>query len=347
MAIKFVLLFCFLKVFLNELIFYEPKEVIDYFNSIIVEDTEAAFIIERLSKTFNDAYAYNELSKNPPNNYKKVDIQKLFKEIKTNNRTQYNFYQDIKKVLGQLEDLHINFDLSSYIPLYNALYINQPLRLYIKIYNNKPRFFGYSYHIDEAKSHFKNNVEVFKIINNNLNTPIYSINVKDPFDYITDFGKDYLSLKSPYATFVNNFNKFNSNFSFYSLPLSIEDLTNYTVVYDNNDTFTTDFITFTPIKNNNNLQLLFKIESEENNTIIKNNEIINWDVNFNNIFKCRVDDNNKINVYYINSFGSQQDLNNYFLNIVECVKLFDNNTYPVILINSFNGEVKDIYHKFY
>ena len=68
-----------------------------------------------------------------------------------------------------------------------------------------------------------------------------------------------------------------------------------------------------------------------------NNEIISWNVNFRNIFKCRVDHDNKINVYYINSFGSEQYLNDYCLKIVECVKLFDNNTYPVILINSYNG----------
>ena len=67
-----------------------------------------------------------------------------------------------------------------------------------------------------------------------------------------------------------------------------------------------------------------------------NNELTNWNVNFKNIFKCRVDDDNKINVYYINSFGSQQDLNYDFRKIVECVTLFDNNTFPIILINSFN-----------
>lgn len=71
----------------------------------------------------------------------------------------------------------------------------------------------------------------------------------DPFDYINSFGSNYNNLKSPYTTFIYKYMNHN-NMSFYLYPLSIEDLTNFTVVYDNNQTFTTDFIVTCPYDTN-------------------------------------------------------------------------------------------------
>ena len=350
--ISLIIIFC-LSIFLNALKFYQPKAVIDSFNNNMAEESELKFIIESLSKTFNDTYAFNEISKNPPNNYNKVDIQNTLNEINTKNRSKYNFYQDLKKALFQLEDSHIDFNFSNYLPFMNNLFFVQPLRLDIKIVNNKPRFFGRPYLNDQANSNFRNSDKIFTVINNNVNTPIYTINGKDPFTYITDFGKDYFRLKSPYATFVSHFNTFNHDINFYYLPLSVEELTDYTVVYDNDnkDSFTTDFLIL-DISNSN--RLLVENESKEDEVLLKKNNLnknlfsiynkgnllsngIVWNINFNNIFKCRVDDSQKVNVYYINSFGNQNILNEYISNIIECAKLFDNNDYPIIVINSLNG----------
>ena len=202
--ISLIIIFC-LFIFLNALKFYQPKVVIDSFNNNMAEESELKFIIESLSKTFNDTYAFNEISKNPPNNYNKVDIQNTLNEINTKNRSKYNFYQDLKKALFQLEDSHINFDFSNYLPFMKNLYFVQPLRLEIKMVNNKPRFFGRPYLYNQVNSNFKNSDKIFTVINNNVDTPIYTINGKDPFTYITDFGKDYFRLKSSYATFVSHF----------------------------------------------------------------------------------------------------------------------------------------------
>ena len=207
------------------------------------------------------------------------------------------------------------------------------------MYNNTPRFFGKAFHPKDVWKYFKNYETVYNVIENNLDIPIYSINGKDPFDYITEFGDDYFRLKSRQATFVYKYFA-NNNVSFYDLPLSIEDLINFTVVYDNNETFITDFIIYSSqVLQNTNLQnILFNNDNnndkdninndDDNNKIgIKknllnsNNNIndapLNCDFNYNYIFKCRVDDEKKVNVYYIKEFGDIQNINPFFLKIVK------------------------------
>ena len=294
---------------------------------------------------------------------------KLIKEIKTKNISIYSFYQDLSKTFFELGDLHINLNLTKYLELFTATTFSQPLKLYIKMYNDTPRIFGDVFHSEEYHHYFKNYTTVYSVIRNNKDIPIYEINGMNPFDYINNFGGIYNNLKSPYATFTFKYNNHN-NVTFYSYPLSIDDLTNFTVVYDSNDTFTTDFIVICPhnLSNTNisnindkskfgnekvNINASINVEKFKihdfnfisENSIIKDNKIksnnpslniINWNYSYYNIFKCRVDEENKVNVYFISGFGSQSDLNRYSQVIIKCANLFDTNKYPIILINSFN-----------
>ena len=198
----------------NQNYFYEPKEALELINKTTYNSETLQFIVDRLSKTFQDAYAFNEISKNPPKTkfsedyFKKVDIQKKLKEINTNNTSVYKFYQDLKRTLADLEDLHIQFDISRFVSLYTQIYLILPLHFYIKMYNNKPRIFGKPYLSQlsqDLMSKFKDYERVSKVIEENSNVPIFTINGKDPFNYITTFGNEYLRLKSPYATFVYKF----------------------------------------------------------------------------------------------------------------------------------------------
>ena len=45
---------------------YNSLSVLNYINSIKSNETELNNILNLLSKTFKEAYAYNEISKNPP-----------------------------------------------------------------------------------------------------------------------------------------------------------------------------------------------------------------------------------------------------------------------------------------
>jgi hypothetical protein len=217
----------------SDLYIYEPYYMINFFNKSIFDEKILKFFVDSLSKTFNDTYAFNIISKNPPNQnyYKKVDIVKLIQEIETKNRSLYSFYQDLSNTFSLLGDSHIYLNLTKYLALYNEISFSQPLKLYIKMYDNKPRFFGTPFHHKNFWQYFKNYTTVYNTINKNLNVPIYSINGMDPFDYINSFGSNYNNLKSPYATFVYKYMNHN-NMSFYLYPLSIEDLTNFIVIYD-------------------------------------------------------------------------------------------------------------------
>jgi len=372
-----MLIFIKLILIQNQAFVYNPYFIMKYVNNPNYNYQHLQFILNSLSKTFQDAYAFNEISKNPPqpkfsqNYFKKVDMQKRLKEININNATVYKYFQDLKRALADLEDLHIQFDLSKYFRDYLYLWPYQPLTFYIKLYNNKPRIFG-SYDRNNYIYYFRNYQTVYNVIQANLNVPIYSINGKDPFYYITNFGNEYLRLKSPYATFTYKYMNHKS-YSLYMIPLSLEDLTNFTVVYDNNETFNTDYIIVSQynltqsndqksflsnnLKDNtnnfnftkNNLEA--KIDNfEMHNFILGNNSTVNdnnngnklkeeglkWDYNYNNISKCRVDDKNQVNVYLLKGLGDSDNINNFFQAIEQCVKLFDNNTYPIVLINSFN-----------
>ena len=60
-----------------------------------------------------------------------------------------------------------------------------------------------------------------------------------------------------------------------------------------------------------------------------------WDFCYLNSFKCKVDKGNNINVYYIQDFLSFDPAS--FRNImIKCAILFDNNTYPIVLIDDLN-----------
>ena len=66
---------------------------------------------------------------------------------------------------------------------------------------------------------------------------------------------------------------------------------------------------------------------------------IKWDYIFSGI-KCRVDNENKINVYYQNSFNFDEkivSIENLFKAINLCQNIFINNDYPIVVLEDANG----------
>ena len=347
---------------------YTPQEVFKIFSSFTYNTTELQLIVDGLAKTFNDAYAFNEIVKNPPNTsyaqnyFKKINFENELKKINKNN--VYLFFQGVKKALNSFEDLHINFHLEKFVHIFTLFYIGHPLRLYIQMYDNKPRIFGEAFYEEEVWKHFKNYQVIFETINANKEQPIKAINGQDPFEFITNIGKDYFTLKSPQATFVYKYFYLSNNINYYLLPLNLENLTEFNVVYDNGQSFTSDYIFISEQQingGNNNLGNIFesnelkgennikeKAPSFLNNILFKNENklikeiIINkdnenqtrkdikWDYNHSDIYKCRVDEANQINVNYISSFGTEKELQDYFKVIEKCFLLFDNNSYPIL-----------------
>lgn len=89
-------------------------------------------------------------------------------------------------------------------------------------------------------------------------------------------------------------------------------------------------------------EILIKLETMDvNKAISKSRERSSakngWDYETTDgIFKCLKDNINEVNAYYINSFSSA-DIEDFIGVLANCAKLFDENPYPVIVINEQNG----------
>ena len=359
MGIKILLLIFFLNLSLiNNYLYYQPKDVINYLNKNITSKDKLENIKASLLKTLNETYALYEISKNPPqpdydnNYYNKVNISEELNGIKTENRSFYQFYQDLIKVLNKLKTHYLSliYKYQAFYPLLSELTFYCPISLIIKMdKNNKPLVFAKL----KGNKNFKNYGNIRTIIKNNVNNTILSINGKNPFDYVTELGIGFFNLSNPHATFNYKFYYYNK-FTLNILPLDLDELTNFKVVYSNQQTFTTDYIiqSINVINFNKNIVKNNKVYSEEvyiKNSFFFNNIIKNYKFDFQNggdkiirklqqkysyqnIIRCQVDDNNGVNIYIVHNFDSAKE---EIINVIEnCALLFDKNIYPVIFITN-------------
>ena len=286
---------------------------------------------------FEDAYSYMEIATNPPqpdfdNNYhEKVDISKLIYGINQTDINIYQFYQELKQKIASLKDFNVNFQNNNkYLKILNDLYLAVPIDFTIKKTNDKPELFciysqKYMNIFDE---------QILNDIKANMDSPIDSINGQDPFDYITNFGGNIKTGKNPHSSFTNKFNTHNGvNLATY--PLDKEDLTMH--------------INF---RNGKNLNITYVIVTQNeiqslNNTLIKQFEEpkienkeekeIEWEITYSDLFKCKVDNQNQVNVYFLESLDSSKGYIDYEEKIINCIDLFDQNNYPIIVILGKNA----------
>ena len=140
-----------------------------------------------------------------------------------------------------------------------------PIALILLQEDGKEYIYGINYIEDEnIKKEFKNSKVIFDIIDNNEDIPIKSINGKDPFDYISEFGNKYINLRSPHANFFLKFH-FLPELFLALLPFSLEELTNLTIIYENGISFTTDYLIKSSININENNIDKFLLKNDENN----------------------------------------------------------------------------------
>ena len=157
-----------------------PKEIIfSTLNSLNENQETMKSIIDQISSTFNEAYTFNEISKNPPqpeynkNFYNKINLQEQLKNINTNNISKYQFYQEIRKIIDSLGDYHVSMKLYNSYP-FELLYFADPLIFKIKHYENKSRIFGEFRFPQEVYEYFPYNDTkdtIYDIIKRNLNVP--------------------------------------------------------------------------------------------------------------------------------------------------------------------------------
>lgn len=379
-----LILLCLLFLLLNsEARIYQPDEFINITKKWIYEQEDLENIKKNLSIFINDYYAFNQIAKNPPqpnfdsNYHNQIDIVKELSSIQTKDKDIYTFYRDIKKIFAKTKDCQFYLDIGLN-EILNYIYLVAPIGFRVNTVNYDEikivvsRNQLESYTLDPA---------IEEIINNNSMKPVKSINGKNPFDFISEFGNNYLNCRSPHANFALKSENILSSYTLTNYPFSYEELSKLNVVYESGDNFTINYLLMTgldlealQIKRNfllkkNNIKkesnyhfidinkIQYNIERnaiESNKKILNSNKklkdfskYINWDFEFPNIVKCRVDNENKINVYCINNFRGEETPDDFLNMLAMCAALFYNNTYPIALISNLNeGDSAPLYHFF-
>ena len=355
---------------------YSIEEAYKILNNIKAEESDLKIIIDSFITLFNEAYAYMEVAKNPPqpkfndSYFEKVDIEKELRSIPIKDTNMFKFYQALKLIFDRLGDQHLTIDITS-SDLKN-IFFECPIKLIIKKIDDEYRIFGIAQVSGNDQRYFRNYETVFNTINNNLDVPIYKINGKDPFDYVTEFAGKYEKYKSLQGTFrFKFFEQQVKSRNFFDYPLNPEEFYNFTVEYLNGEIFTTDYVIHSSLDLNerplnNDIKTLVEIikkKKEANMTeiykdiitfgsnrlfdklysnekikesILGDSEYMDWNYKYSDEIACKVDDKRRINIYGVLSFGRSIS-NGYIDTVAECTKLFDGNIYPIIVINIMNG----------
>ena len=361
-----LLLFIFINISYNYYV-YQAKEAIEYLMSQKYDKTKLDEIKINLAKTFEEFYAFNTIMNNPPqptfnaNYHPKINISQEIREINTYNISLYEFQQNLKRIFAKTRDGHTSVSLDKMLNLPNNQLFN-PISFYFKKDEKKRlRLYGTVYPDYQFRKYFVNSKEVFNVMNKNRNNYIEKINNMDPIDYIMKFGEEFFNLRNAHGAFavkMANYNRFNIR----DLPFQAVDVTNFSVVYHGGDNFTTDFLLlcdrelipknylrgnkdnfisdapFNPVKIDEYGIMQFKIDED-----IHKNEEVEWNINYNDKFKCKVDDKNKYNIFFVKSFSETvKSIPEYELVVSMCFTLFDENDYKYIFISSFNtgGQVR-------
>ena len=248
------------------------------------------------------------------------------------------------------------------IPLANYYYAC-PIDLTTRYENktNTAKMYGNFIAPPENYIIFKNYKNVVEVIKNNLDTPIKTINKKDPFTFIQEFAG--IKLRSKHATYVYNQGTYTKkNFL---IPVGMEDLSNFTVVYENGQQFVTDYIiqNVTRIENNmkfyknkednekflsylsNNKNNINNLISKEYNSFLSPFQFKNLDdiimefednngIKNGNIFLSQIKTEKMINaIEWKYNYISKENPNNI---VFQC-RIDEKNHVNVMKINSFGG----------
>ena len=263
-----------------------------------------------------EGYVYLDIVKIPPNSkHQKVNLIEELKKINiSSNKPFYEFFREIRRVIGLVKDVHLEImSLNNQALNYTACI---PFSFEIKTDENN------EYQINMKNSshcNFKyNNTNITDFINNAIEnkTKIISINNQNAFDFFQNFGKEYFDLKNEDSRFTLMF-KYIPNIPLTFLPFNESELILNIKLSNGQEESIPFFIYLSPILDFDN-----------------KNDYIKLDWNFiTNGFRCRVDQKNQLNVFYQNTFLLGNDIKDIIFN---CSKLFHENNYSIIGIESRN-----------
>ena len=85
------------------------KYSIDDFDVDFPEEN-CKIVVDNVKKLMEDGYIYTDIIQNPPNSdyFGIVNLTSDLNEVETKNRSFYDFFRDIRRILGKMKDGHLN-----------------------------------------------------------------------------------------------------------------------------------------------------------------------------------------------------------------------------------------------
>ena len=175
-------------------------------------------------------------------------------------------------ILSELKDSHIQMNWK---PLnLDKFFILGPIDYSIKE-DEEGNIKIYGQCIDQLED-FENSEDIGEICLDYSDTPIKYINNLDPFEYINNFGGNFLSTKNVHGTFSFKL-RYHNSVPLSDYPLSLEDLENYKVEFESGDSFETGLLIASDVDIDEdrlrNLDSKGKIHKKK---ILKNNKSLNF-----------------------------------------------------------------------
>ena len=327
--------------------FMKFKEVKDEVNNS-VKDFNYTLILSNIISLISDYYVFYDIEKSSYG--KKFDILQELGQVKTDNTNYYEFITHVKQIIRKPNDGH--FDFFSLI-LQNYTYYS-PIQYYVSTENNET-YLKYS-SINPIINEYPNKNDIKKC----EGKKIIKISNKDPFDYIQDFGKNYI-LREPHGQFSLNL-RLTAKGTLATYPFDEESLTNIRLELDGcsfsfdylisvnsslsqiNSLYLNNFdkihklpISYLPI-----IELDKKNDYESNLLSFKKEEKL-WDLNYIDEFKYKYDKDEKVNVIYISTFYNQDiyAIQDYYEKVKE--KLTENKDPIIILLDRNPGGYVALY----
>jgi hypothetical protein len=322
-------------------------------------DFEKKSTMTQLFEKLFDLYVYSDIAQSPPKipgfTHEKINLKEKLNEInfgdEDEDRCFYDLYHDLKKLTCSTKDLHFNFKFNEF----EKYLANLPFSFIIKKLENENSFRIFI----EKNQYFQflNDEKEKDFIETHLNIPLKKINGIDPFDYIQNWSQ-FLSVKNIHAQFTFIIDKI-PEFRLSDFPVDLLNLTSNEYEFDDNQILKINY-NIAYLRNDNEFdgnlmniarknRFLFEMpslrETKENIFIakeqkqkLKSEEKLNWDFKIEEkdlYLKCRVDKENKVNVFAQNSFN--MDYLESVRTILNCARLFYSNNFPLIIIESKNS----------
>ena len=363
----------FFLIFLLSLVLFHCQNTI--YQKMIEETVTEEYcteVINNVIALLKEGYVYLDFYKSPikpkANESYSIEAINLVSELEAiprKNRKFYEFIRDIIKIVRKTGDGHLKFypEKSPGGINLGLCIFSLPFKFDVVDELDNEDYLKETYLVITEKKNISNNGE-----NNSsteyakyYNKKIKSINGEDPFTFIVNILKDYKLTHNPQSDYTYISNSINE-INIMELPLLKEELSNITIIFENDEKITVDYsmpsvddsklsglkeyylkkIKFN-INNNLPIPSLVSIQEEfmhKNDSNYKKRRKLEdniWNLeDEEGTIKCKVDEEDKKNVLYQNSF-SPENVNNFQVVMYQCIQAFYSNKYEIIIIQSHNS----------